>query len=676
MIVFLPVIHDNASDNSPLARGENDNDDNQEKRLMKSPLRFPAKPLVIAIALAVPGPALAFQFKLENGITGSLDTTLSYGVSVRADSRDNALIGIANGGTTRSVNEDDGDLNYEKNKPFSNTVKATVDFEAKWKNFGFFGRGTAFYDFENADNDKLGPNAQDIIGKDVKGLDGFFYGSFDPMGKNLSVRVGSQVISWGESTFIPNGINIINAVDLSKLRIPGSELKEAFIPTMGVWANMELTKNLSAEGFVLTNWDKVKLDPKGTYFSTNDAASDDATRVILSFGRRQDEHFPVGNPVPPTIPVLGPTAAALYGPFNPAAQVWAPRVADKVASDDGQYGVALRYLAHELNNTEFGLFYVNYHSRVPFFSAQKGTPTSILTGGPLIAPICANAALRSLCHTGTANYFTEYPEDIHMTGISFNTAGPAGIALQGEYSYRSNLPVQYATAELILASLGLPNLITGFTQIPGAPAGATAASLVPDGTILAGYQRLKASQFQMTGTKSIPNLLEADNLVIVGEVGINWFHNLPTDVKFAGPATYLPATPFGAVVASAFSVQTDGFLTDFAWGYRLVGRLEYSNLIFGGNVAPRLAWTHDVKGVGPNFNRGVKSASLGASWEYQRKWIVDAQYTTFSGGKTYCGTDTPPPGSAVTPGQSASWCSSANPLKDRDFYSLSVSYSF
>jgi len=55
---------------------------------------------------------------------------------------------------------------------------------------------------------------------------------------------------------------------------------------------------------------------------------------------------------------------------------------------------------------------------------------------------------------------------------------------------------------------------------------------------------------------------------------------------------------------------------------------------------------------------------------------VDVQYTNYFGGKKFCGTDVPPPGSVVTPGQPASFCSSANPLKDRDFYSLSVSYSF
>jgi Protein of unknown function (DUF1302) len=634
------------------------------------------KPLALAVALAGAAPAFALQFEFDNGIKANVDTTLSYGIAIRASGRDPALIGIANGGTSRSVNEDDGDLNFDKGKAFANVVKATTDVEIKWKNFGFFGRGTAFYDFDLHDSDKLGPTGRDRLGQNVVGLDGFVSAVFEPAGKTLRVRAGRQVISWGESTFIANGINVINPVDLSKLRIPGSELKEAFIPTTGIWASQELSKSASIEGFYLTNFDKIRLDPRGSYFSNNDAASDDADRVIVSFGRRRDQRTPPGNPVPPGIPGLSTTAASLYGAFDPAAEIWVPRSADHNPSDNGQYGLAFRYLAHDFNNTEFGAYYMNYHSRVPFFAGVKGTTTSALTGGPLITPICATAALRALCATGTATYYTEYPDNIRLFGLSFNTQAPMGIALQGEYSYRPNQPLQLATAELILASLGLPNVITGFTQIPGAPAGATAAALVPDGAYIQGYRRVKASQLQLTATKSMPSVLSAEQLVLVGEVGMNYFHSLPADLKFSGPAAYLPATAFGAAVASAYSVQTDGFTTNFSWGYRLAGRLEYSNLFMGGNVAPRIAFAHDVSGVGPNFNEGVKSISYGVSWEYQRKWLVDMQYTSFFGGRTFCGTDVPTSGNVVTPGQPASFCSSANPLKDRDFYSLSVSYSF
>jgi hypothetical protein len=648
---------------------------------MRPAVRFAAKPLAIAIALLGATPALALQFDLPGDFQATIDTTLSYGYSVRAEGRDPALIGQANRGTSRSVNEDDGNLNFDKGDPFANVIKATVDMELKWRNFGFFGRGSAYHDFELHDSNKLGPTGRDRLGEDVVGLDGFFFANFDVGGRNLRARAGRQVISWGESTFIPNGINVINPVDLSKLRIPGSELKEGFIPTAGIWGSLELTKAAAIEGFYLTNHDKIRIDPRGSYFSNNDFASDDADRVILSFGRRQDQHFPPSNPVPPTIPQLGAAAAAAFGPFNPEASIWAPRTADHDPSDDGQYGLAFRYLASELNNTEFGLYYMNYHSRIPLFSGIKGTPTSILTGTPIGAVICqaaqANSALRALCHTGTATYFAEYPEDIRLYGVSFNTAGPEGIALQGEYSYRPNQPVQYATPELLLAALGLPNLITGFTQIPGAPAGATAAALVPDGTFLQGWKRLKMSQLQLTATKSWPNLLAAQQLILVGEVGVTKFHNLPTDVKFNAPAVHLPATAFGAQVSSAFSVQpSDSFMTENSWGYRIAARLEYANALFGGNLTPRYAWAHDVDGVGPTFNEGAKAQSFGLSWDYQRKWLVDAQYTMYSGGRTYCGTDQNPPTSPIPPGQSASWCGAAFALKDRDFWSVSVSYSF
>jgi hypothetical protein len=634
---------------------------------MKS-FRPVAKPLALAVALAGAAPAFAVQFEFENGLKTSVDTTVTYGISIRAKDADPSLIGIANGGTSRSVNEDDGDLNFKKGKPFANVVKATMDVELKWQNWGFFGRGLAFYDFDLHDSDKLGPTGRDRLGKNIVGLDGFVSAVFEPAGETLRVRAGRQVISWGESTFIPGGINVINPVDVSKLRIPGSELKEGLIPTTGAWASLELSKAAAVEGFYLTNWDKTRIDPRGSYFSNNDTISDDSDRAYVTFGRRQDQHFPPSNPIPLATPGAGPVATALYGPFNPAASVWAPRTADHNPSDSGQYGVAFRYFAHDFNNTEFGWYFMNYHSRTPLFSSLTGTPstsastlTSIVTGGPL-----------NVAQNGTATYFAEYPENIKLYGMSFNTQGPAGVAIQGEYSYRPNQPVQYATAELILATLGLPNVITGFTQIPGAPIGATAAALVPAGTYLQGYQRLKMSQMQLTGTKSWPNLLAAEQLVLVGEAGFNYFHGMPTDVKFNGPGAYLPATAFGAALTSGGSMQTDGFATKFSWGYRAAARLEYANALLGGNVSPRLAFSHDVKGVGPNFNQDVKSASVGLSWDYQRKWVVDVQYTGFFGGRTYCGTDV----SGVPPTQPASFCSSANPLHDRDFYSLSVSYSF
>ena len=125
----------------------------------------------MAVAISRPVPIPRFV---------AFGATISYGISVRAGNRDQTLIGIANGGTSRSVNEDDGDLNFDKNKAFANVIKATSDVELKWRNFGFFGRGTAYYDFDLHDSNKLGPVGRDRLGQDVVGLDGFIYASFEP----------------------------------------------------------------------------------------------------------------------------------------------------------------------------------------------------------------------------------------------------------------------------------------------------------------------------------------------------------------------------------------------------------------------------------------------------------------------------------------------------------------
>ena len=628
------------------------------------------KATAVAVGLALSGAAGAISLQFENGVSGSFDTTISAGVSVRTEKPDPTLIGIANGGTSRSVNEDDGDRGYKRGDTFSELLKVTHDLELKQGTWGVFIRGLYFMDFKNRNNQNLGPIGRDRLGSDARILDAFVTKSFDPFGKNVRIRAGSQVMSWGESTFIPNGINVINPVDVSKLRVPGSELKEAFIPTLSVSGSFELTKAASMEAFALFNHDKFKLDPRGSYFSNNDTASDDSSKVIVTFGRRKDVSGRAAtNPIPPNAPGAGPVAAALYGPFDAAAAVWAPRSADRNPSDHGQYGVAFRYLANELNNTEFGLYFMNYHSRVPFLSGIKGTVTSILTGGPLATPVG---------HTGTANYFTEYPEDIRLYGASFNTQGPFGIALQGEYSYRPNQPLQYASAEVILAVLGAPNLLTGSIQIPGAPLGATGAALVPNGTTIQGWARTKVSQFQMTGTKSFPAVFGADQAVFVGEFGYTKYHGLPTNQKFAGPATGLPATPLAASLASvgAFAQQTEGFVTENSWGYRLVGRMDYSNFLFGANVTPRFAFSHDVRGVSQTFNEGVKSYSLGTSFDWQRRLTLDLSYSSFFGGRIFCGRDTVASSQVLFSGQSQNYCSNANPIRDRDFYSVVVSYSF
>ncbi|HRQ46838.1 MAG TPA: DUF1302 domain-containing protein [Rhodocyclaceae bacterium] len=613
----------------------------------------------VALALAGPKPAYAFEFTSESGeVTGSFDTTLSLGGLWRMQGREKSLISIANGGTSRDPNSDDGNLNYKKGELVSSAFKVTHDLELNYRDYGAFVRASYFYDSAIMGKSGLGSTVRHEVGRDAEILDAFVRGRFDMGGRDLNVRLGRQVVSWGESTFILNGINVLNPVNVSRLRIPGSELREGLMPTGMLWASQQLTDNLTLEAVWMAEWEKTKIDPVGTFFSTNDFVGKGGSLAYTGFGRRDDGNAPDG----------------MFG-VSPTAQLIAPRSKDDTPGNGGEYGIALRAFFPDLNFTEIGFYHVNYHSRTPYVSGYRGGITATSTPVPgctvFDVPTAGMAGLPAACtyaalNGGAGTYFVQYPKNIKLFGISFNTAGPAGIALQGEYSYRKNQPLQLPSAELLAAALGLSNKLTSADPVE--------AFLVPYGAEISGYRRVKMHQLQFTGTKAVPRVLGADQLVMVGEVGFTRL-NLPSSLKFAAPGCHLPQTGLhpSAYQSSLGSSDSGCFLTKNSWGYRLLARFDYPNAIGAATLSPRIAFSHDVKGRSPTFNEGAKALTLGLGVNYRQNWQADIAYTAFFGGKKIKGTD-PVPNPGTT--QPQTYASHTNPLVDRDFLSVSVSYSF
>jgi hypothetical protein len=152
------------------------------------------------------------------------------------------------------------------------------------------------------------------VGRRIDYLDLYGLYRFEAGGKPVDVRFGRQVLSLGESTFIPNGNNVVNPVDVSKLRIPGAELREAFLPVNMLKASIGLTDNTALEAFWLLEFRRTEIEPAGTYFSTNDFASRGGNRVYLGFGALSDRN------------ALGAI----------------PRAPDREGNNFSQYGLALR----------------------------------------------------------------------------------------------------------------------------------------------------------------------------------------------------------------------------------------------------------------------------------------------------------------------------------------------
>ncbi|MCE5362446.1 DUF1302 domain-containing protein [Pseudomonas anguilliseptica] len=557
---------------------------------------FQPSVLAIAIAVGCVAPVQAITFNIGE-VEAQFDSSLSVGASWSVRGADPDFIGTRNGGKASSQTNDDGRLNFKKGETFSKIFKGIHDLELKYGDTGVFIRGKYWYDFETKDESRLlydiddrnRKTAAQAAGAEI--LDAFIYHNYNLGSLPGSVRVGKQVVSWGESTFIGNSINSINPVDAAAFRRPGAEVKEGLIPVNMFYVSQSLTDSLSMEAFYQLEWDQTVVDNCGTFFAPSDTAADGCNDRLVVAGAD-----------------VAPGQSNNSGaPGNP---VFIPRAGDRDARDSGQYGVALRWFAEQLNNSEFGLYALNYHSRSPsgsFVITADGTPQ-------------------------TARYFLEYPEDIRLYGLSMQTTvGSTSVA--GEISYRPNMPLSINSTDMTLGALGVgvsPVFTSGHAQL----------ALGGD---IKGYVRKPVTQAQVSATHFFDRVLGASRLTLVGEVGYNHISGISNDLgalRFGRDPVY----GLGEVAAPAGTCEqalnrdnpdlcnNDGFFTSSSWGYRVRAIADYSNVFAGINLSPSIAWSHDVDGYGPNFNEGSKAISLALNADYQNTYTASLSYTDFFGG--------------------------------------------
>jgi hypothetical protein len=656
---------------------------NPSNKSVSSRRRQFAAVFALALMLAPALRAVVFQW---DDVKGSFDTTISVGGLFRVNDPDPAYYGITNSfngvaGKQRSVNADDGNLNYRGGQLASFLVKASHDLQLDYGKMGAFVRGYYFNDFVNSNGTRartpLSDEADKVVSANGELLDAYVY--FKPtLGEMAAnIRIGRQVLSWGESTFIPNGINSINPIDVAKLRTPGSELKEALRPLNMVAASLNLTEDLTLEAFYLLDWDRTRVDPPGSYFSTNDFVAKGGKKVYLGFGAIAD--------------------SSSLGAIS--------RGTDREPGNSGQWGVNLKWLAKGLNDTELGLFYMNYHSRLPVISAQTPTvpvngakaasdsgailgantafitslagavgPANVssslttligatLTGVPAsalpaalqpfyatVAGVTSQLATREfLIAAGTGQYLIEFPEDVHLFGASFNTS-VKGIALQGEFSYRNNQPLQVDDVELLFAALSPLNARYTNNQL-----GTFALN-----TRIPGYRRHKVWTGQMTATKVTRGFFGAQQSTFLAEAGFVSV-DLPSKstLRYDGPGTFVGGDINTMTLtgnAASGSDPASAFADSFSWGYQVLMRLDYTNVFMGVNASPLIVFTHDVSGNTPlplgNFLHGRKSFTIGSEFTFQNAWSADIRYVNFFGAGRF------------------------NLLGDRDFVSFNLKYSF
>ncbi|MEW9679941.1 DUF1302 domain-containing protein [Pseudomonas sp. TE50-2] len=614
-------------------------------------------PLAVSLASTLASPAFAVSFNIGE-IEGQFDSSLSVGASWSTANPNKNLIGANNGGRGLSQTSDDGHLNFKKGETFSKIFKGIHDLELKYGDTGVFVRGKYWYDFELKDENRQFKDISDSNRKEgakssgAELLDAFVYHNYSIGDLPGNVRLGKQVVSWGESTFIGGGINAINPIDVSAFRRPGAEIKEGLIPVNMFYVSQSVTDNLTAEGFYQIEWDQTVVDNCGTFFSQPDVIADGCNNNLAVLAKQAN----VANSLAARIgPFAGPAMNALTGQGvswgSPDEGVIVRRGPDRDARDSGQFGVALRYMYEPLN-TEFGGYFMNYHSRAPIFSgrgAAAGFYNPANLAGALVRAGVPGAAatnpallqaLMPLYVAGNSSYYVEYPEDIRLYGLSFSTTLPTGTAWSGEISYRPNAPVQLNTTDILYS--GLTPLDPNASVLKGTP-----------NTDQPGYRRKEITQLQTTFTHFFDQVMGAERLTMVGEVG--WTHvgglESTSKARYGRDPVYGPgplpngrcqslnATTLAGVEQNNLSryCENDGFTTSDSWGYRVRAIWDYNNVFAGVNLRPSVAWSHDVDGYSPgpggNFEEGRKAISLGLDAEYQNTYTASLSYTNFFDGK-------------------------------------------
>lgn len=617
---------------------------------------------VLGAALGAALPAQALDFRLGE-LDGKLDTFVTLGVVQRLQSRDEALVSQGNGGTGLSSNVDDGNLNYDRGDLVSALAFVNQDFQLGAQDYGVFVRGLYFFDAVNADFEEparrgaLRPReVERLIGRDVELLDAYAYAHFELGEMPFTVRLGRQVISWGESTFIQFGVNQANTYDLTKLRFAGADLRNVFAPVEMANLQMELTDQTALSTFYLLDRREIVIDPQGSYFSPLDGLTPGGTFLAVESRFFDQNDLPDG-----------------YKIF---------RHSDRQARKDGQYGVALSRFVPEWGGIEFGAYFLNVHSMLPVTSGYSmsaeqfaqlnelalgvqdptGLSGVLIIRGILQPQSLTPGQIETLreAHLGVGGYQLEYPEDIQIYGLSFNTTLPFGVALQGEFSYTHDQVFQIDDYELVYHGLSPVEDLAG-------PVGGTAFALFfPEnqlgknqtpGEYFQGWRRYDMLQAQLTGTYLFGprNPFGAQQWLLLVEVGATSIPDLPDKdtLRFEGPGTFEKGGTEG--------VSNDYYSDDFGWGYRILTQLNYPNLFGSGwGFNPQLTFFHDVEGTpaGParSFTEDLMQSALALRFDYGGASTVDLSWVSYFGvGDDYRHT---------------------NLLHDRDLLAFTVKYSF
>lgn len=309
---------------------------------MKPPYIRTALAIASLALLSLPVAQAGETINLGDGVKFDWSLSTTYALGVRTKSPNPLLASDATNFTGN-----DGDNNFKKGAITTNRLSALFESKLAKGDTGMVLTGSTFYDqvyHRRTDYDgstipntpppydRFTPTARHMQGGYSRLLDTYAFTTVGlGAGRKLDLRVGRQVVNWGEATFFANISGAQGPFDGAKSDIPGTEVKEAILPEDQVSAALQLSPAFTLLGHWQFGFHETILPAVGSFLSTDD--------------------------------VLGPGGSCM-GVYNMAGACHGlPRIRDQRPKKTGQWGIGGRYRV--TSATEAGLYYLNYNDRTP-----------------------------------------------------------------------------------------------------------------------------------------------------------------------------------------------------------------------------------------------------------------------------------------------------------------------
>jgi len=655
--------------------------------------------LLAACLLSLSGSASALDGELA-GINYSVKSRVLVGVGIRAEDRDlnqvaklsvpgqENLCNDSNNGCTTvqgnrdlinakgsfsGTNGDDGNWNYDKGDITDASILFSPELKLQRGDLKVEFSGLFYYDPVNADfteyhadnlyqpeHTQRADNVVDVYARRAELRKAYFQYTPEIFGQSFNLKVGRQVLPWGESLLVLfHNLNQLNPLDANASVRPGFQLSDVSTPLNMAVLSFPVLDSLSLELVAPLEWRAVRAPPHGSFASTLDPVNNDF--LTLGLGNQHEDPNRISDPYGNN----GLLTSTSYSPRVLPAEFG-------YASDKGQYGGRLTYVADWLNEgTEISLHYLHYHSQFPYLSGYAANESCWHRSSGANGNLAFLDATRDCggfanapggqdpLTVDTLKVFLEYPEDIDLFGLSFNS-NIAGVAVSGEYAYRPNMPLQILTTDVIFALLQPALPTQDLTAVPGSPL--MPGTIIPSGRnavpdylsqyrgfevqgnqLIHGYERFPVHNVSMSMLKLFPhNPFGADDMTTILEVGATYIENMTGSqvLPLNGPGENTHTSPGADGTGSATGAtdtrrqnptqQTWNRPTALSYGYRAVARLAYNTLIPGAVFEPSLIFFHDLKGITPapqtNFIEGRKVANLGLVLRFPNELQLGAGY--------------------------------------------------